>query len=311
MTKPPNPNPPTSQPHNPTPADPNWVASYKLDGLAQLVGPAPADLLPALLADTTDNQLVEMGRRIETGRIVTDGARLYGIAYDFIVQANREQKQRLRGFSTDLLALGVHQALALERMKGGASGQAGNDAMANTQNEETLRSASITGLALRDQVFDLLRDAAVQNLVRRKQVELAVGTAANSETLETGIRALAGLLRDWLAQKDDPIAVRLRHANLDATYVAELEEAAARIKKAGAASHRRRKSAKVSQGQLDRADGINLLILGQVIRAFERAHHLDATIPRLIPIATRRMFSHAKKTPQKTPAPPSDGGVTA
>lgn len=96
-------------------------------------------------------------------------------------------------------------------------------------------------------------------------------------------------------KSDKALRGRLTLGNLDAEYAKELEEAAARVKDASAAAKKRPEGGKVTQGELDRADGINILLLGQVIRAFDAAHDRDPTIPRLVPISTRRVFNRNVK----------------
>ncbi|HLM74359.1 MAG TPA: hypothetical protein VK459_16755, partial [Polyangiaceae bacterium] len=61
---------------------------------------------------------------------------------------------------------------------------------------------------------------------------------------------------------------------------------------------------------LDRADGINVLLLGQLIRAFDGAHNINPTVPRLVPISTRRLFNRRKKIEgePESEISPSPGG---
>ena len=52
-------------------------------------------------------------------------------------------------------------------------------------------------------------------------------------------------------------------------------------------------------------DGEAFLLFDAIIDAFEKAHDIDPTIPRLVPISMRRHFGkHARKAPTAPPAPP-------
>jgi hypothetical protein len=66
-----------------------------------------------------------------------------------------------------------------------------------------------------------------------------------------------------------------------------------------------RSVSKVRQLEVDFMDGVKLHVLGELIHAFEAAHDMDASIPRLVPIATRRLLARhrARKAPEETPAP--------
>ncbi|WP_437647195.1 hypothetical protein [Sorangium sp. So ce362] len=64
---------------------------------------------------------------------------------------------------------------------------------------------------------------------------------------------------------------------------------------------------KVTSGDLDRTDGINLSLLEPIVRVLERANEQDPTIPRLVPIATRRLFS--RKIRKKTTGTSVGGGT--
>jgi len=60
-----------------------------------------------------------------------------------------------------------------------------------------------------------------------------------------------------------------------------------------------------AQAALDREDGIAILLLGQIVRAFDAAHDIDSTIPRLLPNSARRLFSRRAKKTSSTATPPN------
>jgi hypothetical protein len=92
----------------------------------------------------------------------------------------------------------------------------------------------------------------------------------------------------------------------------ELDHASEAVRGSEAKARRRSAVARVTQAQLDRQDGINIVLLGQIIRSFEHAHDRDPTIPRLVPIATRRLFSHRAASPAVAgTSPPPEGGEGA
>ena len=68
----------------------------------------------------------------------------------------------------------------------------------------------------------------------------------------------------------------------------------------------------MTQGALDAEDGANLLLLGHIVQVFEAAHDLDPTIPRLVPIATRRLLApYSSRAKGNGEAPVEGGGGAA
>ena len=273
-------------------ANPVDDSTHVLETLAKQVGPADEGLLEAIVDGTSNEKLVESGARILTKRIVTDGARLYQDAWTFFETATPAQKKTLRGFSGPLLALAVDQLLVLRGLEQSLADAKVAKSGARATTDTAASAATASGMGLRDQAASALRDAG-QTPARRTAVDEAVGTADTTDTLARGLTALAGLLRDWLAngKKDAPLKKRLGLASLDAGYAEELDAAANAVQTTAAkAAERPGGASKADQANLDRADGVNILILGQILRAFENAHDRDATIPRLVPISTRRLF---------------------
>jgi len=278
--------------------DSNIAPTHRLEALARALGPADAGALQAILAGHDEQDLVKLGSSIHTSRIVTDVARLYGEAHEFWSQAAEQQKKKLKGFSQPLLALAVQQALSLEMLLEQRQSTGQQEGARTAVSEEEARKTSSRGITLRDQAYTALRESAGRQGTHRAELDATVGTAETPDALATGLEGLATLLGRWLTEGGD-LGLRLSLASLDDAYAQELSGAARDIRATSAATHRRPASNKVTQSQLDREDGVSVLLLGQIIRAFERAHDLDPTIPRLVPIATRRLFS--RRSPRKAP----------
>jgi hypothetical protein len=277
--------------------------THALEILAAEIGEPPKSSLKAILSGSSDADLVNLGKSILSSRIITDAARIYRIAWDFYQSASDQQKRTLRGFSQPLLALAVQQALALQQLDQQLAAKGASAGVTRAAQDKAAEGAQSHAVVLRDQAYDALRDAAGKDEKLRAQVEAAFGVAATSETLARGLDQMASLLRKWLKDKDQAITVRLELANLDESYAKELDAAAKRVRGAAAQAANRTADRKVTQGALDRADGLNILIMGQILRAFDGAHGIDPTIPRLVPISTRRLFNRntKKKKPETEP----------
>ncbi|AUX38534.1 MULTISPECIES: hypothetical protein [Sorangium] len=277
-----------------------------LEALAERLGKPEPGLLEALLDGATEAQLVERGRQIASSRVLTDMRRLYATAHACWDGASKDRREKLRGFSPELLALAVEQAIALERLLDvhESAGQK-KDATRATR-DAGLRERLSRALLLRDQAYEVLRGVAGSGKEAREELAQAVGTAEDPAALARGLAQLAALGRRYLAQKKGPLAVRARLMRLDQDYVERLEEVAEELIQAAKAAGARPAGQKVTSGDLDRADGINLILLEQIVRVFERANEQDPAIPRLVPIATRRLFS---RRPRKKAAGAPSGGT--
>ncbi|WP_437894568.1 hypothetical protein [Sorangium sp. So ce124] len=277
-----------------------------LESLAERLGKPEPGIIEALLDGTTGSQLVERGRQIASSRVLTDLRRLYATAHACWSGASKEKREKLRGFSPELLALAVDQALALERLLEAheSAGQKKDAARATT--DAALRERLSRSLLLRDQAYEVLRGVAGSGKEAREELAQAVGTAEDPGALARGLTQLAALGKRYLAQKKGPLAVRAKLMRLDQDYVARLEETAEELTQAAKTAAARPAGQKVTSGDLDRADGINLILLEQIVRVFERANEQDPTIPRLVPIATRRLFS--RRTRKKATETSGGGG---
>ncbi|MDI3290490.1 hypothetical protein [Polyangium sp. 15x6] len=269
---------------------------HTLGILATKVGPPQVGLLDALLAGTDNEQLTEKGREIATARIVVDGVRLYQEAYHFWQGASEAQKRRLKGFSLPLLGVAVHQLLALHERAQKIADDTTDEVKSRARRASEASRAAAHGVALRDQAASALRDAAGLDTALRVEIEETVGTAQSTDTLARGLSALADVLRGWLkSPAGSPLLARLALASLDEAYADELSAAANAVQTTAAQAGERKSARAAAQAGLDREDGVALLLFGQIVRAFDAANDLDPTVPRLLPNATRRLFSRRTK----------------
>ncbi len=271
-----------------------------LPEIAATLDPPDPALLKALLAGTTEVQLVDKGRLIASSRIVTDTRRLYATAYAYYAKATPAQRKKLRGFSLKLLALAVAQAITLDEMRRDHEGRSLDKDAIRTTRDADLRDAFTRALGLRDQLHDVLLDVAGHAPAAREEIDQAVGTAEKPELLVRGLEQLSLIGSRFLDEATGPIHDRAALFEFDQNYLAEVNAAAKTLENAIAAATVRPAGTNVSQGDLDKADGLNLMLLGHVIRAFDNAHDQDPTIPTLVPIATRRMFNRRAATKKKS-----------
>ncbi len=278
---------------------------HALDDLVARVGKNNPKLLEAIVSGSTTEELVAEGAKIATGRIVVDAVRLYGEALDFYGRATAAQKALMRGASIELLGVAVHHLNALRKLEAKGTERSQGTTAGRAVVDHDLQDAVSAAMTVRDQAYRAMCDAG-QTKRCIVQVDEAFGVADPPEKLAAGLTAMGLLLLDWLDSDDAALRTRLDLAQLDKGYVTELDVASLAVRKAQAVASKRT-SMKAQQAELDREDGIQILLLGQILRSFESAHARDATIPRLVPISTRRLFNRNKKPT----ASPADSGSAA
>lgn len=81
------------------------------------IGDPNPKLVAGRIAGTSDERLIEIGRTIDTKRIVTDAIRIYGEAWAWWQAATPAEHKLVRGVSRALLAIAVHSAVELESLR--------------------------------------------------------------------------------------------------------------------------------------------------------------------------------------------------
>ena len=272
--------------------------AHTLPSLAKSLGPPEPELLAALLEGATEAELVELGQSIATPRLLTDDRRLFSTAYDVYTQATPEQKGHLRGFSLELLSLAVHHAIELEALLAQHEGRAVHVEISSASRDAASQEAYKAGLSLRDQAEIVLCGVAGKNKPLLVEIKTAVGTADPPESLAVGLSQLAAIGQRFLGNKKDAVATRAKVMRLDQPYVDALTAAAKAIRETTLAASGRSSGKRATQGSLDKKDGEAFHLLEAILDAFEKAHDIDPTIPRLVPISMRRHFSkHTRKAP--------------
>jgi len=284
----------------------NEIPTHTLTELSELLPKPDATTLTACTPDEDPQALVQRGAQIASSRVLVDTRRLYAQAYDFWTGATPEQQTLLIGFSPALLGAGVNRALALqERLESAAlSGTATTGERAKL--DHAARLAFSRGVALRDQAERVLRSAAGRGSALEKKVLAVTGTASDANELAAGLEALSNVGNEILGKDDKAVKTRVSLTRLSVEYTKGLGEAAKQVLSTAKAATIPRPAKAATQSELDLLDGVNLLILADIIRAFESAHDIDPTIPRLVPISTRRLLG--KRTTRK--AKESDTEVT-
>lgn len=272
--------------------------------LAAVPAPTQAEIdLYAL--DLPPSDLVERGTKIRSEKILTDLVRISGQAAEFWRNASTAQKRHLLGFSFPLLKVVVHSGKNLADMV------ASRDA--NTDEREANRAAAIAiadqtyaqGMDERDRLLVALE--GVESLIPGLEARILAARAivTDHDSLANSLLALIRLAQDLLSNPRSRAAMQLIDGGVTNDELVSMESLGQTVKSAGEHASGARIRGTVSQSDLDLQDGTCLAYMERIMRIFNRAHERDASIPRLLPIATRRMFSMGRKAaPEPAPAAP-------
>ncbi|MFS8066898.1 MAG: hypothetical protein ACMG6S_11055 [Byssovorax sp.] len=265
------------------------ATSFSLDDLHAKVGAPDPAFVKAIVDEETREEFIALGSQIASRHILSDAPRIYGIAYEFLSSASEAQLDSI-DISLELVSVGAHLAIDLRTLtnKVRKTDEAGE--AERSEAERAAATAFTSALGLRTRTVRLLKGIAGRSSDLRKRVDDRTGTAETAEALAQGLEAQATLMREFLTHKKDTIATRAKLYRMTEARAVKLDEAALAAGETAAAAAAR-SVARVRQLEIDFLDGVNLHVLGEVIHAFEGAHDMDASIPRLVPIATRRLLA--------------------
>ena len=291
----------------PTPSTLNSTgATYTWEALAQAVPEPTAAQLAMFAIRTPPAALIERGAHIRSEKIRTDMVRLCGIAAEFYPHATAAQRKLLLGFSSALLSVTVHSGVKL----GGLLEQRGSTHGSREGNlaADATTAASVyrEGMNERDRLATALETAVNGEPTLESRVESARARVTDHATLSISILALVKVGRDLVLDKASSAGQQLAEGGLTQADLDDLTALATRVKSSGATAGGARTQGAVSQAALDLQDGICLEYLERTMKIWNGAHERDPSIPQLLPIATRSLFSPTRKPAAVAEAPPVD-----
>jgi hypothetical protein len=247
--------------------------SYTLDKLSELLGSADPELREALFEGLDEATLVEHGTKIDSDNIIKDMPVFIGMAFDVQKALSRTQRERLY-LTPDLLPLLAAETVQLRKLKAEHDADVTAGAGGKAEREAAARQKMREGIALRDAVYDALRNAFGARGMAK--VDEIVGTAETGEKLAAGMEALAGFIKERLATASPLELKRLAAFRIDTKRAKALEDKAGKIRTA--ATTTATPARRVTQRKLDLKDGQVLSLIERVLRAYRAANRQDGSI---------------------------------
>ena len=281
----------TSQPSIPI----TTGATHTWDALVKAVSAPTPEHLELYAIRTAPAALIERGSHIRSEKILTDMVRLGGIAAEFYPKATAAQRRLLLGFSSALLSVTVHSGVKLGEMLERRGATVGDREANLAADAATAATTYREGMEERDRLATALETAVDGDDTLETRLDSARSRVTDHATLTTSLLALVKLGRDLLLDKTSRAGRQLADGGLTVTELDEARALADRVKATGASVTGARTQGTVSQADLDLQDGICLAYLERTMKIWNGAHERDPSIPQLLPIATRRLFSPTRK----------------
>jgi hypothetical protein len=251
--------------------------------------------------------LVQSGARIRSEKILTDLVRWGGTVAEFLPKATAAQRRSLLGFSEGFFRVTVHEGAKLRGMVASRSESVDEREAKRVALVNAAAQAYADGLDERDRLHNALVGLQRYDATLKERLDLARGRVVDAESLSRSLHALTALTRDLLADPTSIVARQLAEGGVTEDELAALDAAADKAKDTDDDAAGARTQGPVTQADLDMQDGTCLAHMDRLMRIFNGAHEKDPSIPALLPIATRRIFSPNRKRPQGDPSPTGGG----
>lgn len=268
---------------------------YVLSTISATLVPATEDEVRLQFEGFSNADLIGMGRRVGTPRLVKEIARNYGALADWLPKATADQLKLLGFVDQDWLRMaawtGRQAEINHEAYVRGYSG--GSDEKARREAEvERLR---VKARQARDWLYQVLGHLSGRIPAWVQRVDQAFAASVTDEPTADSLAALAGVAEAMLADASPGMQARKAKSKLAAGDIAAqrtlAEDLAAAAKGAAAA----RNAPAVTQADVDLWDGLAISFFEQLVEVLDAAHDRDPAVPAPSIIALRSWFRRGRR----------------
>jgi len=228
-----------------------------------------------------DSHFIEWGAEVATPRIVKDAPRILDAASTFLAHATEEQKLLLMAITADSLKLAVTAAIVA-----GEVYQAHSEAVSSATDSAAelaamLAAARQATVTRRNILWQTLSKIGGKVEPYRSRLAAAYSKAETTEALCKTLTGLTEIGRQMLADETPGIAKRLKTTSLSSEWLQAADDTAAALKEAGERAGGVKAAPSYTQADVDLRDGWALVLLDEIVAAFDAGHEADSAIPRL------------------------------
>jgi len=172
---------------------PNTEPTHTWEALLAAV-PAPTPEASALYAlTTTPADLIEVGARIRSEKILTDLVRWGGQVAEFLPKATPAQRRLLLGYSDGFFRVTVHEGAKLRSMLASRTGKVDEREAERLAIIGAAAQAYSDGMDERDRLTTALEGLRRYDSSLQDRIDLAHGSVSDAEGLARSLRALSKL----------------------------------------------------------------------------------------------------------------------
>jgi hypothetical protein len=278
-----------------------------LDTLAGHLGKPDEDFRRRRLRGLVEADLVAEGGRVDSQALVDDVPGFVGSALAIRRELTPEQRAHLK-LPDGYLTLIVDEAVTLRRLKADHDTTVAFAAGGKAEREEAARRTRHEGIALRDLVYDGLRNALGES--RLPKLDAIVGDAESADRLAKGLAAIAKFIDEVIASADEDDLASLDEFDVGERCAETLRKKAEQVRASGEVTVAPERQ--VTQRALDLQDGRVLFLIEATLRAFRAANRSGRSIrvPKLNKVAWMFEVRTGRRKPVKTPpegTPPAVG----
>lgn len=276
------------------------------NAISDAVGSASADDLASYAITVPPDELTELGTHIRSERILNDARRWCSQLVDFEERASRPA---VTGYATGMLRVLVRECITLRGMIDTSRTEAGARDLAAAGTDAAAAALYNRVLVDIDTLDAALHSAARGDASLEAQIGSARGKAGSYAEAAATLRTLSKLASTWLQNDKTPLARRLDAGGLDHAALAAMASTADGVESLGEIASGPRPAGLIPQAAIDHQDGVVLTHMRFLMNVLEAAHAKDATVPRLVPVSTRRIFTHAQGSRGRATGGASSGGA--
>jgi hypothetical protein len=268
----------------------------KLERIARTFRTPDEVTLEALMDDLSPQELRDRGRCAPVDKILEDAFQVYFTAFEVMRKTGEAQRSAVRGCTRDMLLLAIRQALALHTTSLAVAKDRAQRATAAGTAEQRLRERFGRAMTMREQARRLIASVVRDDPELRAEVARAAIALEADGSVAVAMTGLAAVGERALASTAVVMSQRARLLGLDADYVASLS-ALGRELTADEDELRKIASQDDGEEQLIVEAGRCVCLMLLVVEAFEAAHEVDAAVPQLKVVHTRKLMRRLSKIP--------------
>jgi hypothetical protein len=261
--------------------------------------------------DAPVDDLVEVGNGVASSRVLTDMLRFLGQIHDYFEDAGEDRG--VLGWSEARFRVALEDGKMLADMYAQSTSDA-KAAGGATKHDAAELERRTRALRRRYDSMHAALDHATRDQAASADVAACWTRALEPATLASRAQALAKIAKRELGRRTSLVARRLADGGVDAALVVALQEEAKDVAAAAERMSGPRIGPRVTQRQLDRQDGVCATHIQAMLDLFGAARAADASVPNLIPIATRALLgrkpAHRAAPQPAKPAKPADDVTT-